>query len=391
MEAWERDLLEQYAPLLRYDAQDGYRAVAAETMTAPDCNSLARARGAPIAGKGSFAALGIETLSDYPGALEFEPGDRLVAAPSPLQDAVRMQREAERFPHCAYARVVPRGRREDLFLQYWLWYYDNPKTFLGRGRHQGDWETVVVRLGSDREPRGVLCSQHTVGEARRWSRVEKHEETHPIVYVAPFSHANYFAAGTHFYFPGADHPTDVGPPGQIPLVAEFGPWHEWRGRWGGSDGTLMGWRPLRPLVKGRLGGESPAAPIAQEGRWLRPDSYYRKALRRKPLSAAKKALWLLGKATFPAQPTIAGVTVDGNTVKVSYELGRRTRHLLITVHNADADEDMLLSSVIRKAPPTGEEVLELPGEPLIGSGESIVVYASAFGPLGQRSDPVRHP
>lgn len=390
MEEWEKELLKKYAPCLRYDAQDGYRVVSAATMTAPECNSLARERGTVIAGKGSFAELDIGTLTDYPGALAFEPGDRLVAAPSPLQDAVRMQRESDRFPHCAYSRVVPRGRRGELFLQYWLWYYDNPKTFLGRGRHQGDWEMVAVRLKPDREPHGVLYSQHTVGEARRWRRVKRHEETHPIVYVAPFSHANYFEARTHFYFPAADHPTDVGPPGQIPAVAEFGPWSEWRGRWGNSDGILMGWRPLRPLVKGRLGGESPAAPIAQEGRWLRPESYYRKALRRKPLSAAKKALWFLGKATFPAPPTIA-VSREGNTVAVAYELGRRSRHLLLTVHRADEDEDMLLSSVVRKAPNAGEETLELPGKPLVEPGDPVVVYASAFGALGQRSNPIKHP
>lgn len=384
-------LLEKYAPCLRYDAQDGYRAVAAETMTAAPCNSLARERGTVVAGKGSWAPLGIETLAKYPGALEFEPGDRLVAGTSPLQDAVAMQRKPDEFPHCAYGRVVPRGRGGDLFLQYWLWYYDNPKTFLGRGRHQGDWEMVVVRLQAGKQPHGVLCSQHEVGEARRWDRVEKHEGTHPVVYVAPFSHANYFEPGTHFYFPAADHPTDGGPDGKIPTVVEFGPWQEWRGRWGDADGILMGTKLLRPLVRGRLGGRSPAAPIAQEGRWLRPDSYYRKALRRKPISAFKKALWFLGKATFPAAPTIAGVTVEGATVRIAYELGKRSRHLLLTVHRADAGEDMLLSSVIRKAPDTGEETLELPGAPLIDPGEPIAVYASAFGPLGQRSTPVKHP
>lgn len=387
----DRELLEKYAPCLRYDAQDGYRAVAAETMTAPACNSLTRERGAVIAGQGSFASLSIDTLIAYPGRIEFEEGDRLIAAPSPLQSAVKMQAESDRFPHCAYGRVVPRGRRGDLFLQYWLWYYDNPKTFLGRGRHQGDWEMVVVRLRADGEPHGVLCSQHEVGEARRWDKVDKHDGTHPIVYVAPFSHANYFEPGTHFYFPAADHPTDRGPDGQIPKVVEFGPWQEWRGRWGSSDGILMGTKLLRPLVRGRLGGRSPTAPIAQEGRWLRPDSYYHKALRRKPISAFKKALWFLGKATFPADPKIAGVRPEGSTVTVAYELGRRSRHLLLTIHNADEDEDMLLSQVIRKAPRRGEETMHIPGPPNFKPGNPVVVYASAFGPAGQRSNPIRHP
>ena len=176
-------------------------------MTDPPCNCLASGTGTLIAGKGTFTDLSLEVLSDYPGSLTFADGDHLTSAPNPLEDAIKLQRRPE-YPHCAYGRVVRRGG--SAWLEYWLWYYDNPKKFLGQGRHQGDWEMVIVEVDSNGEPKSVTCSQHNAGEARRWDAVEQ-RDGHPLVYVAPFSHANYFEPGTHFYFPGADHPTTEGP------------------------------------------------------------------------------------------------------------------------------------------------------------------------------------
>jgi hypothetical protein len=391
----DRELLEAFVPYLRYDAQDGYRAVSAATMTDAPCNCLTREQGTVIAGKGSFAGLSLDALGDYPGSLEFAEGDRLLAAPNPLEDAVRMQREADRFPHCAYGRAVPVGGR--IWLQYWLWYYDNPKTFLGTGRHQGDWELVVVELDRDRRPRSVTCSQHTAGESHPWKRVDKHNgTTHPLIYVAPFSHANYFKPGTRFFFPGADHPTDIGPEPVKPAVVEFGDWQEWGGQWGADVGVLMGPRLLRPLVKGRLGGQSPNAPIAQTQRWCRPDLYHRRARLSKPVAGIKLALWLAGKANHPLAPRLTKATLAGTRLTAGYELVQRgphrSKHLLLTVHTGDEREEILLSHVVRKAPHSGEEILELPTPPHLEDRETdCVVYASAFNALGQRSDPIRYP
>lgn len=388
----ERGLLEHFVPYLQYDAQDGYRAVSAATMTDAPCNCLTRGQGTVIAGKGSLARLSLETLSDYPGSLEFADGDRLAGAPNPLEDAVRMQGEAERFPHCAYARAVPVGG--SLWLEYWLWYYDNPKTFLGTGRHQGDWELIVIELDRQRQPRSVTCSQHNAGEARSWDEVTKREGDHPLVYVAPFSHANYFQPGTRFFFPGADHPTDVGPAPVRPEIAAFGDWGAWHGQWGNSVGVLMGPKLFRPLVKGRLGGQSPAAPIAQKQRWARPDLYHRRASLSKPVAGAKLILWYIGKATYPLAPRITAARLEQTRLTIEYELPRqglhRSKHLLLTVHGGGEREEMLLSQVIRGARSTGRETLEVPAPPSEGRDrDSVVVYASAFNALGQRSDPIR--
>jgi hypothetical protein len=92
-------------------------------------------------------------------------------------------------------------------LQYWLFYYDNvysyvypPSDALWQA-HEGDWEVVNVVLSADQEPLYVGYSRHCLGARRPWATTPRWEETHPIVYVAVGSHANYFSAGTHPFDP----------------------------------------------------------------------------------------------------------------------------------------------------------------------------------------------
>jgi hypothetical protein len=374
---WAADLgqLEAHAPYLRYDAQDGYRAVSAATMTDAPCNCLGRADGSPIAGQGTLQPLSLETLARYPAPARFEPGDRLASGPSPLMEAVRMQSSPE-YPHCAYGRVVRRA--QSTWLEYWLWYYDNPKTFLGQGRHEGDWELVIVELDGDGTPKSVTCSQHNAGEARKWDAVEK-RDGHPVVYVAPFSHANYFEPRTYFYFPGADHPTAVGPPPLLPQVVEFGPWQQWKGRWGSTLGLFGG--------RLNIGGTSPEAPISQRQRWFYPARYHRLAALRKPVAWFWKLLWHFGKATFPPSPRLTDPKLDGTCLTVTCAPAgsglRRGQHLLLTAHENDEAEAMLISCTIG-AEEGGRIELQLPRQV-----DDCVVYASAFNALHQRSDPVR--
>ena len=100
-----------------------------------------------------------------------------------------------------YGRVARTDTR--IVLQYWLYYYDNPlllpPTSFGVfwQSHESDWELVNVVLDRDRQPVEAAYSQHCTGERMPWTRVEKspQESTHPVVYVALGSHANYFAPG----------------------------------------------------------------------------------------------------------------------------------------------------------------------------------------------------
>jgi hypothetical protein len=101
-----------------------------------------------------------------------------------------------------YGRVArPPGA---IVLQYWYFYYDNtysyvypPSDFIWQA-HEGDWEVVNVVLSEDEQPRFVGYSQHCLGEGRDWASTQLSRlDTHPIVYVAAGSHANYFSPGSH--------------------------------------------------------------------------------------------------------------------------------------------------------------------------------------------------
>ena len=75
------------------------------------------------------------------------------------------------------------------------------------GPPQGDWEMVQVMLDTQGAPVWMAYSQHTGGGRRGWSTVPRYNgTTHPMVWVATGSHANYPAAGTwpaqQIHFPG---------------------------------------------------------------------------------------------------------------------------------------------------------------------------------------------
>ncbi|MDQ3380561.1 MAG: Vps62-related protein [Actinomycetota bacterium] len=144
-----------------------------------------------------------------------------------------------------YGRIVADAASGDKLLQYWFYYYYNPKTFYGVvGEHEGDWEWIQVRLSRSGRPTAAAYSQHGNGEKCSWQYVEKSSGTHPVVWPALGSHANYFSSGTYpVEFPGFDGEDTTAPPvGYDPLtptlIDQTVPegWIEWRGYWGASTG-----------------------------------------------------------------------------------------------------------------------------------------------------------
>jgi hypothetical protein len=100
-----------------------------------------------------------------------------------------------------YGRVAHDGDR--IVLQYWYFYYDDVYSypFAPAGSlwqaHEGDWEVVNVVLSADEQPLSVAYSQHCLGQQRQWADTTRLSDTHPVVYVALGSHANYFEPGVH--------------------------------------------------------------------------------------------------------------------------------------------------------------------------------------------------
>lgn len=83
-------------------------------------------------------------------------------------------------------------------LQYHFFYAFNDWRLAANGmnHHEGDWEMTAVYLKND-SPYALLLSQHGAGNIEPWEGVIKardkqgNETTHPVVYVALGSHANY--------------------------------------------------------------------------------------------------------------------------------------------------------------------------------------------------------
>jgi hypothetical protein len=128
-------------------------------------------------------------------------------------------------------------------VQYWFFYaYNNAPL----NDHEGDWEMIELVLEDTAQaPTWVAYSQHLKGQRASWGDVEKVDSTHPVVYVARGSHANYFRPyqgrlGLENDEVGADglnlKPGDVKPI----LLGEMGAsyhnssqdWLTYGGRWG---------------------------------------------------------------------------------------------------------------------------------------------------------------
>jgi hypothetical protein len=372
-EQFDRDLLERFRPELRYDRQYDYRAAAVETIENQG-NILRRFDGEVVARGGGEPALTLGLLTDYPDELAPRGDDCLSEAPDHLGDARRMERQ-ERFGPRVYGRVVA----EDglTWLQYWFWLYYNPKNLFGFGKHEGDWEMVQIALGPGPRPLLATYAQHDSGEARvvdgrEVEFVTRGDEMHPVVYVAPLSHASYFEAGTHPYPVGIDHPYGDGPRA-CPPVEELGPWAHWEGRWGSSERVIA-----------RRVGKGPPSPAHQRSKWRSPGGFHRSMRRRRLRVLLGRALHALGALTYPPAPEIE-VRLELGAVHVEYRLGgsgpRRARSPYLTAHDGD---EVLASRVVREAGRAGRETILLPERP-----ERCVVWASAFNRIRQRSDLAR--
>jgi hypothetical protein len=375
------ELLERHRPLLKFDAQEPYLAISATSIVVNPGNTLLR-RDGTVLGRVDDAGdgLSLDLRAHYPGTLEPDAGDRFDETTDVLADARRLQADPD-LAERAYGRAAKDG--EWLWLQYFFWEYYNPKHLLGFGKHEGDWELIQVGLDHGRVPRVVTYAQHDGGAGRSWDEIEHYPEPgggHPVVYVAPFSHASYFEARTHWHPGGPDSPDGKGPT-YLPRVERFGPWATWPGRWGNSSGVFA------KLSGGKLGGRSPASPGAQKGRWERPTEFHQQAERKRPFAAVDRGLWLLGSRTFPRSPELTATLRETRLTgryAVERSLLRRPTQLYITVHATnEPGQPVLRSTTAEVIGPTGTFEVLLPREV-----DRCLVRASAFNRLRQRSDPV---
>lgn len=218
-----------------------------------------------------------------------------------------------------YGRVVPDGPA--LFLQYWLFYPDNP-CVLPPGRHDGDWEFVQVRAeraGDDFRPTHLTLAEHGKPVNKPICSAAEIE-----VFVAVDSHACYFEEGANPIVPLSDVCEPAGTPSGkpevvlLPVKPSKRDWVHWRGRWGldRGPGTLLAlmlhlkrtpW-PLMRLNKAGA-GESPVSPGHQGQSWSSPGAFAtRGSTRTATTTLVQRFAHFLGNATWPNDPPRVTVT-----------------------------------------------------------------------------------
>ena len=109
----------------------------------------------------------------------------------------------EGSPPRTYARVVSeQAYPTQIALQYWFFYVFNNFN----DKHEGDWEMIQLDFDAPTaqqaltvKPALVGFSQHAAAESAHWgdSKLTILDGTHPVVYAALGSHANYFTSALH--------------------------------------------------------------------------------------------------------------------------------------------------------------------------------------------------
>lgn len=182
----------------------------------------------------------------YGYALDF-PGDALSSSACSYEEW--QARIMEGRTPTVYAHVATEG--DQLAVQYWFFYVFNDFN----NKHEGDWEMIQLDFDAatpaaalKTHPFEVGYSQHQGAERADWGseKLELVDGTHPVVYPAEGSHANYFSAAlflgrsaaqgvgcddTNEPWTEVRPAVDVVPEGADAARAAF-PWLGYQGRWG---------------------------------------------------------------------------------------------------------------------------------------------------------------
>jgi hypothetical protein len=258
------DLLDQHRPILEYDPGEEYPADSPAVETDMPGNRLARQGDDLINPDFDLGFLG-STYKDgvHASADDFldEKGDNTYSG-----DLHAFENEHPEFTNKAYGHVAYDADGH-LWLQYWLYYYYDDQDAVGQGAHEGDWETIQIRLNSSMLPDKATYSEHTGGQSRDWGDVTTDPSgDRPIAKVARSSHAAYFEGTQNVRTPcPTDHfggnEDDRAYPDVVEIKSDSPRWVMWPGRWGSSTGAPAG------------GGNSPPGPAQHTDAWTDPGAW----------------------------------------------------------------------------------------------------------------------
>jgi hypothetical protein len=198
----EQRLADNYAPVLSLEPQrkpcgpgEAYRPTSVDIVLGrPDV--LLRDPSATIAKRAPTAS---DLWHHAKGYYLDLPGDPLNPACS-YEREFRAWNDGQRpsvYAHVATDPAYP-GK---LAVEYWFYYTFNDFT----DKHESDWEMAQVDFNAPNPAEALLkgpyevdLSQHAGGERSTWtdSKLQK-QGTHPVIYDATGSHANYFGSGLY--------------------------------------------------------------------------------------------------------------------------------------------------------------------------------------------------
>lgn len=131
------------------------------------------------------------------------------------------------------------------WITYWLFYAFNSRA--NANRHEGDWERVSVRFGSDAEPQRIAYYAHNgPPHVCRFDEVRRIAGRHPVVFSALGSHASYPSPRDRTGKTGkVDHTDNGGTRWRTWLSGMRSPrvaWYGFGGAWGerGNDSSTTG-------------------------------------------------------------------------------------------------------------------------------------------------------
>jgi hypothetical protein len=271
--AAETELAQRYAPVLRFQSQpeecgpgEPYRPMDV-TALLPDSGVAFRgpwATGDLIKVAPTGADLR-EGWTDY--HLDF-PGEAL--SPGCAYEKWARRVTAGR-PPTVYAHVATEADRPGkLALQYWFFYGYNDFN----NKHEGDWEMIQLLFDApgapaalEADPEAVGYTQHSSAERAEWGsdKLQLVDGTHPVVYSAAGSHANFYDAALHLGNSaeagvGCDdtsgphdevEPATAVVPSETSAYLQEFPWLGFRGRWGERQDISFYNGPTGPNMKER--------------------------------------------------------------------------------------------------------------------------------------------
>ena len=181
-------LARTYAPMLRLSAGEAYRPLRLEDyLSVSTLHSGTSPRGPLLQTHPTLFSLPTTAGSSYLDVTGAEPNSHASTYPR-LDQRLR----ASRPRATVYFHVVRQPAKGRIAIEYWLMYLYND--FYDK--HEADWEGVTVFLHGT-TPLGVSYSAHQGRRWSPWASQSAQNGTHPIVFVAEGSHANYSARGRY--------------------------------------------------------------------------------------------------------------------------------------------------------------------------------------------------